>query len=109
MMLPIVNSPRVGVCGYCGPEDETGDDLDNKDDDDEADEQGRWSREHLPPLTARPWVVRTESVPPVSGPRFRSQNATRSVPFCERDAQVLRCSMMHWPEMVARDRRRAWK
>jgi len=24
MMLPVVNSPRVGVCGYCGPEDEDG-------------------------------------------------------------------------------------
>jgi hypothetical protein len=23
-MLPVVNSPRVGVCGYCGPEDEHG-------------------------------------------------------------------------------------
>ncbi len=24
MMLPVLNSPRVGVCGYCGPEDEDG-------------------------------------------------------------------------------------
>jgi hypothetical protein len=39
MMLPVVNSPRVGVCGYCGPEDEAGDDdLDDEDDDDDADE-----------------------------------------------------------------------
>jgi len=38
MMLPVVNSPRVGVCGYCGPEDEADNDLDDEDDDDDADE-----------------------------------------------------------------------
>jgi hypothetical protein len=42
MMLPVVNSPRVGVCGYCGPEDEACDDED--DDDDDADGQKKPGR-----------------------------------------------------------------
>jgi hypothetical protein len=38
-MLPVVNSPRVGVCGYCGPEDaDAGDDEPDEDEDEEEEE-----------------------------------------------------------------------
>jgi hypothetical protein len=44
MMLPVLNSPRVGVCGYCGPENEDGyavayKNIDEDDPEDEGDDE----------------------------------------------------------------------